>query len=117
MPVVVHRLQEKSPEALLEHFRVLGAEDRRLRFGAPLDPDGIARYVDRIDFARDAVYAVYDDDLSIVGAAHLAMAGEHTAELGLSVHPDHRHQGVGGALFERASEHARNSRFSRLYMH
>jgi RimJ/RimL family protein N-acetyltransferase len=117
MSIVVHRLKKTSRDALRAHFLALGPEDLRLRFGSRLEPESIVQYVDRIDFDSDAVFAVFDDNLSIIGAAHLAAAGNETAELGLSVIESHRHQGVGGALFERAAEHARNRNFSKLYMH
>jgi GNAT superfamily N-acetyltransferase len=116
MTFAVQRLGDSARAALVAHFLALSAEDRRLRFGSSISPDGIAGYVDRIDFDRDAVFAVHDDDLTLVGVAHVAF--EHSiAELGLSVLPGHRGQGVGGALFERAAVHARNRFIPRLFMH
>jgi len=94
----------------------LPPEDRRLRFGSSLSSEGITAYVDGIDFHRDAVFAVHDDRLALVGVAHVAF-GDGLAELGLSVLPAHRGHGVGGALFERAATHARNRFIPRLYMH
>src|SRR5207244_8585104 len=73
-------------------------------------------YVARTDFDRDAVFAVYDDSLAIIGAAHVGFFDD-AAELGVSVAIAHRGRGIGSALFLRASEHARNRRTMRLYMH
>jgi GNAT superfamily N-acetyltransferase len=114
--VTVQRLNASARAPLLTHFLALPAEDRRLRFGSSLSPEGIAAYVDRIDFERDAVFAVHDDRLALVGVAHVAF-GDDLAELGLSVLPAHRGHGVGGALFERAAAHARNRSIPRLFMH
>ena len=36
-----------------------------------LNDDALRKYVERIDFERDAVFGVYDDALRLVGAAHL----------------------------------------------
>ena len=72
--------------------------------------------MDRIDFERDAAFAVHDDSLLIVGIAHVALADDH-AELGLSVLPAHRGRGVGSALFERGAQHARNRFVRTLFMH
>ena len=115
-PIVVQRLNEGARAQLAAHFLALPAEDRRLRFGSALPPEMIAAYVGKIDFNRDTLFAVHDDRIAIVGAAHVAI-GEDLAELGLSVSPGRRRQGVGSALFERAAEHARNRFLRKLYMH
>ena len=116
MTVTVQRLNEGARAALTEHFLALPPEDRRLRFGASLGPEGVASYVGGIDFDRDAVFGVHDDRLAIVGVAHVGF-GDDSAELGLSVLPAHRGRGVGSALFERAAAHARNRFMSTLFMH
>ncbi len=116
MTVTVQRLNESARAALETHFLELPAEDRRLRFGSSLSPEGITAYVDGIDFDRDAVFVVHDDRLALIGAAHVAFGDDH-AELGLSVLPAHRGRGVGSALFERAAEHVRNRFIPRLFMH
>jgi hypothetical protein len=114
--IPVQRLNEHARGGVVAHFLRLSAEDRRLRFGSTLSADGITSYVDRIDFARDAAFAVHDDSLLIVGIAHVALSEDH-AELGLSVLPAHRGRGVGSALFERGAQHARNRFVGTLFMH
>jgi len=102
--------------ALAHHFLALAGEDRRRRFGAVLHDVAICRYVKGIDFERDAMFAVVNDELHIIGAAHLARADED-AELGVSVLPGYRDLGVGGALLRRAHVHARNWGLRELFMH
>jgi RimJ/RimL family protein N-acetyltransferase len=114
--VAVQRLNERMRAEVMTHFLALSVEDRRLRFGGPMAAEGIARYVDRIDFERDAVFGVHDDRLALVGVAHLAFSDE-LAELGLSVLSGHRGLGAGTSLIERAVEHARNRSIRRLFMH
>jgi GNAT superfamily N-acetyltransferase len=114
--VPVHRLAEAARPKLRDHFLRLDAEDVRLRFGAPLGPEGIEAYVERIDFDTDAVFGVYEDELGLAAAAHVAF-GADGAELGVSVLPGHRSRGIGSALFARAVEHARNRFVTRMYMH
>jgi GNAT superfamily N-acetyltransferase len=116
MTGAVQRLNEGARAMLTAHFLALPADDRRLRFGASLSADAIAGYVDRIDFDRDTVFGVFDDDLTLIGVAHTAFA-EDCAELGISVLPTHRSRGVGSALFARAAERARNRSISNLLMH
>ena len=112
----VQRVGSSARAPFYLHLAELPRDDVRLRFGAPLGPAAIAAYVERIDFDRDAVFAVYDDSLAIIGAAHVGFFDD-AAELGVSVALAHRGRGIGSALFMRASEHARNRRTMRLYMH
>ena len=107
---LVHRSQ------LLRHFLALDGEDRRLRFGIAPGETAVRTYVARIDFDRDALFGVFDEDLALAGAAHVARAHEH-AELGVSVLRPYRNRGVGGALVMRAVLRARNWGQSTLFMH
>ncbi|MFN2644047.1 MAG: GNAT family N-acetyltransferase [Burkholderiales bacterium] len=112
----VSELSAMRRAALARHFLALESEDRRLRFGAALGDTAVRAYVARIDFERDAAFGVFDDELHLIGVAHVAHAGE-PAELGISVLPAYRNQGVGGALLERAALRARNWGLRALYMH
>jgi RimJ/RimL family protein N-acetyltransferase len=116
MQVVARELTRLEHPKLAAHLLALDAEDRRLRFGLPIADASIADYVERIDFERDALFGVFDDELNLVGAAHLARAEDH-AELGVSVLPAHRGRGIGGTLLERAHMHARNWGIGTLFMH
>lgn len=116
MRIVTRELGRLERPKLASHFLALGAEDRRLRFGLPIADGSIADYVAHIDFGCDAVFGVFDDELHLAGAAHLARAEDH-AELGVSVLPAHRGRGIGGTLLERAHAHARNWGIGILFMH
>ncbi len=112
----VRELTGLDRAAYERHLVALDAQDRRLRFGIAAGDSIIAGYVTAVDFDRDAVFGISDDQLGLVAAAHLARAEDH-AELGVSVLPGHRDRGYGAALLERASLHARNWRRPRLFMH
>jgi GNAT superfamily N-acetyltransferase len=114
--IPVQRLTEAARPKLRDHFLSLDADDIRLRFGSPLGSDAIAAYVEGIDFDTDAVFGVYEDELRLAAAAHVAF-GTDGAELGISVLPGHRSRGIGSALFARAVDHARNRFVTRMYMH
>jgi RimJ/RimL family protein N-acetyltransferase len=118
MTVLIKQLSAISREALRRHFVALPPEDVRLRFGSGMSAEGINAYVDKVDFDRDAVFGVFDENLQLTGVAHLALDPEHdAAELGVSVLPGRRAQGIGTALFERAEAHARNHYIKILFMH
>ncbi|HEY6282054.1 MAG TPA: GNAT family N-acetyltransferase [Burkholderiales bacterium] len=118
MTVLIKQLSVISREALRRHFLALPPEDMRLRFGSALSEEALNAYVDKINFDDDAVFGVFDDNLKLTGVAHLALDPKHdAAELGVSVLPGHRGQGIGTALFKRAEAHARNHYIKILFMH
>jgi len=100
-------LRANERPQLLTDLLALDAEDRRLRFAHALSDDGVRHYVEGIDLSRDAVFVVTDANLAIIGAAHLALEAGH-AQLGMSVLPQSRGQGIGGALLVRCAARARN---------
>jgi GNAT superfamily N-acetyltransferase len=128
--VRVKELSERDRRRLLNHFLALDPDDRLLRFGTVLPDELITKYVQRLDFSRDSVFGVYDDNLRLLGVGHLAFAPrealpklggatekERVAEFGLSVAAAARGMGIGSKLFERAAIHCRNEDVDTLYMH
>lgn len=128
--VRVKELSERDRRRLLMHFLALDDSDRLLRFGSVLPDELITRYVQMLDFSRDKLFGVYDDNLRLVGVGHLGFAPreampllsdatlkERIAEFGVSVSASARGMGVGSRLFERAAIHCRNEDVDTLYMH
>lgn len=120
-PVLVRELSSGDRERLLTHFLALDEDDRLLRFGQIVPDHVIDNYVRNLDFAHDTVFGVFDDELRLVGAGHLAYlpaeGDKRTAELGVSVLESARGRGIGTKLFERAAIRSRNTQVSVLYMH
>jgi RimJ/RimL family protein N-acetyltransferase len=110
------RLHESDRAALEAHFLALDGEDRRLRFGSCVRDEVLQQYAARIDFERDGVFAVQDDDFRLVAVVHVAFSGEN-AELGLSVLSGRRGAGMGSALFSRAVIHLRNRGTTEVFVH
>jgi GNAT superfamily N-acetyltransferase len=116
--VVVQKLGAAHGPQVVRHLLRLPANDRRLRFGAPMRDSALEEYAAGIDFARDRVFGILRADLELSGMAHLALDPEaQTAELGLSVDPSARVKGYGYALLQRALLHATNRGCSALFMH
>jgi RimJ/RimL family protein N-acetyltransferase len=128
-PVLVKALSERDRRRVLRHFMALDSSDRLLRFGSMLADEAVVKYVDKIDFAKDIVFGVYNRMFQLVGVGHLAFAAreahpdsihytdkEKVAEFGVSVSASARGKGVGTRLFERAAMHCRNSDVDTLYM-
>ncbi len=128
--VLVKELHERDRRRMQKHFIALEDSDRLLRFGTVLPDSQVAAYVDRIDFARDTVYGVYNQLFKLVAVGHLAFAPkeatpekngvttkDQVAEFGVSVARPVRGTGIGSKLFERAAIHCRNNDVDTLYMH
>lgn len=130
-PIIrVKELSERVRRRLLMHFLALDDSDRLLRFGTVLPDELVTRYVQKLDFARDKVFGVYDSNLDLLGVGHLAFAAKEAmpslsdatlkariAEFGVSVAATARGLGIGTKLFERAAIHCRNEDVDILYMH
>lgn len=114
--IPIRELWPSERPALYEHFLSLAPHDRRLRFGAPLGDTTVREYVARIDFGQDVLFGVLDDELRLLGVAHVARSPTF-AELGVSVLDGFRARGIGGALLTRAHVRARNWGASALFMH
>jgi len=123
LPIIRHQdndllITELPPirrRAVLEHLQSLSPGDRRLRFGFNPSDGALRRYVASIDFNRDAVFGVMDDELRLIGLGHLALC-DGPAEFGLSVLPSARGHGIGHRLLRRAAVHARAFGAPRLVM-
>lgn len=126
----VKELSERDRRRLLNHFLALEDNDRLLRFGTVLPDELVTRYVQKLDFNRDSVFGVFDDDLVLLGVGHLAFAPREAlpalrgatdkarvAEFGVSVSASARGRGIGSRLFRRAAIHCRNADVDTLYMH
>jgi GNAT superfamily N-acetyltransferase len=104
------RLTPTERPAVALHLAWLDEADLRLRFGYWPPADALYGYVQGLDFERDALYGLFDDNLRLVAVSHLAMGHDPTvAEFGVSVLKSHRHRGLGQALMERSIEHAANT--------
>ncbi|MEI8296842.1 MAG: GNAT family N-acetyltransferase [Pseudomonadota bacterium] len=116
MPPGARHLNSSHQPALLTHFLALSDRDSYLRFGGRLSTQAIDEYTRRIDYGSSTVLGIFGDELELLGVAHLCPQGG-IVELGISVLPDHRRQGLGTLLLHRALGHARLIGASRLFMH
>jgi GNAT superfamily N-acetyltransferase len=64
--------------------------------------------VGQLDVRTDRILVHIDDDLRVVGAAHIAPAGDDAVEFAFSVDHGWRGRGLGGQLFDQAVLWARN---------
>ncbi|HLA33511.1 MAG TPA: GNAT family N-acetyltransferase [Rhodocyclaceae bacterium] len=93
---------DASYAALIEdHFSRLTNEDLRLRFMSKVHRDYTANYVSHIDFDRDVLLGTVQDGV-LTGFLHLGVDARRRAEIGVSVIPDRRKEGIGEMLMRAA---------------
>lgn len=120
--VLIRELHAEFAEKIRAHYKGLGIDDRLLRFGMYASDETIDKYVNKIDYSRDALFGVFDSNLNLIACAHLCYPTSNspinsTAEFGVSVSVGGREKGIGSALFNRAAMHARNTNIQVLYVH
>lgn len=80
----VRGLQARHRKRMLTHLLALSEFDRHRRFGQVATDEQIRGYVDRIDFARDELFGVFDMRLRLVAVAHLAYGADAGSAAGCS---------------------------------
>ena len=120
--VPIRSLAQRHRERILQHLLSLEERDRYLRFGYVASDAQVRQYVDRIDFARDEVFGIFNRRLELIAVAHLAYLpqskdGSRAAEFGVSVLAKARGRGYGARLFDHAMLHARNRSIDTLIIH
>jgi len=92
---------------IIRHLEALPTVDRSRRFGHAIRSSALRDYVQRIDLARDRALGVFDSDQVLIGFTHVAVdQANYGAELGISVLPEHRRQGIGEAMLLQAIKQA-----------
>ena len=120
--IPVRELHAGHRDEILSHLLQLNEEDRRLRFGTQTPDEVIVHYVENLDFNKDTLFGIFNEDLKLIGMAHLAYLPESkvqgkAAEFGVSVLAEGRAQGLGAALLQRSAVHSRNTQIETLFVH
>ena len=102
---MIRKLFKHEYPDVAKHLKRFNSDDRRLRFGCIASDSYIDDYVSGIHYS-DAVFGIHDDDLNLVGSAHVGIQNS-VAELGLSVEQEHRGKGYGTLLLNKSIEHAK----------
>ena len=111
----IRKLTPADRPAIRAHLARLDPESRRRRFGYPITPEAAAGHADKLDFA-DTILLGRIDGGALRGVAEVVPAGTSgvTGELGLSVEPSWRGQGLGTELTRRAFTVATNRHLRRV---
>lgn len=85
--MIIRPLTVFEREAVRNFYLALSPEDRRKRFCCSLSDETISGYVDRLNFTRDTILAVFDEQAELVGLAEL-VRGAEAGEMAFSVRPE-----------------------------
>lgn len=117
LPEKLHNVAQRI--LLVEHLKSLNEEDRYMRFGYLIRDDQIEKYVERSYGQENETsqwFGIFDDEGLIIASLHVVMVTSKKAEMGCSVNPDQRNQGIGQILFERGLVWARANGAKTIYM-
>lgn len=102
---------------LIKHLHSMKTEDRRLRFGSPVNDDYIVSYVQKTLGKPDNKWFGVEVDGNIIAACHTAKLNDTTAELGCSVDAEYRGNGLAQKLFDRTVVWLKTRNIRTVYMH
>ena len=113
--MIIRPLTVFERENVRSFYLSLSADDRRRRFCCTLADETISKYVDRLNFTRDAVLGAFDEQAHIIGLAEL-VRGSKESEMAFSVRPDRRGQKIGTKLLESLIIHAGRSGIRKVFV-
>ncbi|AVO36948.1 GNAT family N-acetyltransferase [Pukyongiella litopenaei] len=114
----IRRLWPADRQDIVDHFLLLDAESRRLRFGVPQKDICVQRYAEHLLGMDSVVFGAYVDG-RLRGLAELCgflSQWPRIAEAALSIQRDWQHAGIGDALFTRLIAAAQNRSVRTLHM-
>ena len=109
MTHLVYRLLPADYGRYRKHLLALDEQSRYLRFGYHIRNETINTLCDTFEAnpQQHKIFVIENDDLDVVGAGHISLAGEET-ELAFSVLKEHQGQGMGSSLMKRCIEWCQN---------
>ena len=99
----VEELNSKQKQFLADHFIRLSPDDRQLRFNSWSTNAAITSYVGSLDFSRDIILGIWENNSSLIAVGHLTFfTDKKIACICLTVDPSFRRSGYGSVLIEQA---------------
>ncbi len=113
--LAARRLFAEDRAAILAHLLALDCDDRYGRFASALSDHAIAAYVARLRLDHDAGFGIVDTGGRLSCFLHLALHPP-AGEIGASVLPESRRQGLARRLFAAAFRHARHRSLDAIHL-
>lgn len=115
-PAIVSLHPAHDRQSLETHFAALSGEDLRYRFFVAINPSSVNNYLDQLSVNGVHSYGIFGPLHALVATCQLALS-EDDLEVGVSVLPAFRRQGLAKALLGRSANHARARGLKALIMH
>jgi RimJ/RimL family protein N-acetyltransferase len=111
-------MYEMDEAKLYDHFLVdIQGHDRYLRFGYTATNDNIMSYLENAfkNFGDTNMWFIVESGDRVIGSVHVTISENDVAEMGFTVSPNHRGEGLGQELFQRAATWAMMKGAKTLY--
>ena len=99
--MAIRELYEEESDKVQAFLLALSEQDRYRRFGRPMTDAALRQYAARIDWDESVLLGAFDAHTALAGILELADIGR-ASEIAVAVALEHRGQGVGKALMDRA---------------
>jgi len=113
------KILHTEKQKLIDHIvQDMVGEDRRLRFGYPAPDASVESYIERSweRIGKSDQWFVVEDKGRIVATCHVSFVTDKQAEMGCTVAPEYKSQGIGQQLFDRGANWARAKGATHVYM-
>ena len=104
--MIIRELVEAERGKVAGFLLTLDERNRCMRFCRPMTDEAIRSYVERMNWDEAVVLGAFDQEANLVGLIELREQGA-SADLAVTVAPEHRRNGIGHALMDRALFKAR----------
>jgi RimJ/RimL family protein N-acetyltransferase len=98
---IIKRLNNSHREKVSQHFKRLDSESLPSRVCSFMTESAIEVYVNKINFNKNGIFGIFNDNLDIIGVGECVVEDNHKAEVAFCVEVTYQNQGLGGKLLER----------------
>lgn len=114
----IKRIFSNYREEVRGHFLRLDQDSRYSRFCFSISDSSLNNYVDKINFNKDGIFAVFNSNLEIIGIGECVLnsKNKNVAEVGFSIEKSYQGKGLGNKLMKRVIQFAHSHQVDVLEM-
>lgn len=114
----IKRIFSNYRERVKEHFLRLDQDSRYSRFCFSISDGSLSTYVDKMNFNKDGIFAVFNSNLEIIGIGECVLnpKDKNIAEVGFSIEKPYQGKGLGNKLMKRVIQFAHSHQVDILEM-
>lgn len=114
----IKRIFSNYREEVRKHFLRLDQDSRHSRFCFSISDSSLSSYVDKLNFTRDGIFAIFNSKLEIIGIGECVFYPKNStvAEVGFSIEKAYQGKGLGNKLMKRVIQFAHSHQVDTLEM-